>query len=93
MAIYEICLNPSLSYSLRLISHLMTLYLSLSSITGTAIRHCDEHRGWLPPNLFNCTSVTFSKLKALVCSSCLCHHAALTTSVQEYSELCGAQWC
>uniref|UniRef100_A0A671THK9 Cadherin, EGF LAG seven-pass G-type receptor 2 n=1 Tax=Sparus aurata TaxID=8175 RepID=A0A671THK9_SPAAU len=32
---------------------------------GTAIRHCDEHKGWLPPNLFNCTSVSFSKLKAL----------------------------
>ncbi|XP_031423976.1 cadherin EGF LAG seven-pass G-type receptor 2 isoform X2 [Clupea harengus] len=30
---------------------------------GTAIRHCDEHKGWLPPNLFNCTSVTFTKLK------------------------------
>ncbi|XP_061788733.2 cadherin EGF LAG seven-pass G-type receptor 2 isoform X3 [Nerophis lumbriciformis] len=33
---------------------------------GTAIRHCDEHKGWLPPNLFNCTSVTFSQLKALL---------------------------
>ncbi|XP_056129029.1 cadherin EGF LAG seven-pass G-type receptor 2 [Lampris incognitus] len=32
---------------------------------GTAIRHCDEHKGWLPPNLFNCTSITFTKLKAL----------------------------
>ncbi|CAB1418945.1 unnamed protein product [Pleuronectes platessa] len=32
---------------------------------GTAVRHCDEHKGWLPPNLFNCTSVTFSKLKTL----------------------------
>ncbi|KAJ7999095.1 hypothetical protein DPEC_G00211860 [Dallia pectoralis] len=32
---------------------------------GTAIRHCDEHKGWLPPNLFNCTSVTFTNLKAL----------------------------
>uniref|UniRef100_A0A6Q2XJT5 Cadherin, EGF LAG seven-pass G-type receptor 2 n=1 Tax=Esox lucius TaxID=8010 RepID=A0A6Q2XJT5_ESOLU len=32
---------------------------------GTAIRHCDEHKGWLPPNLFNCTSVSFTKLKAL----------------------------
>ncbi|XP_028302604.1 cadherin EGF LAG seven-pass G-type receptor 2 isoform X3 [Gouania willdenowi] len=32
---------------------------------GTAIRHCDEHKGWLPPNLFNCTSVSFSSLKAL----------------------------
>ncbi|XP_059530723.1 cadherin EGF LAG seven-pass G-type receptor 2 isoform X1 [Myotis daubentonii] len=30
---------------------------------GTAVRHCDEHRGWLPPNLFNCTSLTFSELK------------------------------
>ncbi|XP_036387094.1 cadherin EGF LAG seven-pass G-type receptor 2 [Megalops cyprinoides] len=32
---------------------------------GTAIRHCDEHKGWLPPNLFNCTSVTFAKLKTI----------------------------
>uniref|UniRef100_A0AAY4BCD1 Cadherin EGF LAG seven-pass G-type receptor 2 n=1 Tax=Denticeps clupeoides TaxID=299321 RepID=A0AAY4BCD1_9TELE len=32
---------------------------------GTAIRHCDEHKGWLPPNLFNCTSVSFIKLKTL----------------------------
>ncbi|XP_072571150.1 cadherin EGF LAG seven-pass G-type receptor 2 isoform X1 [Paramormyrops kingsleyae] len=31
---------------------------------GTAIRHCDEHQGWLPPDLFNCTSLTFSSLKA-----------------------------
>ncbi|KAM4587776.1 cadherin EGF LAG seven-pass G-type receptor 2 isoform 2-T2 [Odontesthes bonariensis] len=31
---------------------------------GTAIRHCDEHKGWLPPNLFNCTSAAFIKLKA-----------------------------
>ncbi|XP_060765947.1 cadherin EGF LAG seven-pass G-type receptor 2 isoform X2 [Neoarius graeffei] len=33
--------------------------------TGTAIRHCDEHKGWLPPNLFNCTSILFTKLKLL----------------------------
>ena len=39
----------------------------LYSSSGTAIRHCDEHKGWLPPNLFNCTSITFSKLKVLVC--------------------------
>uniref|UniRef100_A0A8B9U227 Cadherin EGF LAG seven-pass G-type receptor 2 n=1 Tax=Anas zonorhyncha TaxID=75864 RepID=A0A8B9U227_9AVES len=26
---------------------------------GTAVRHCDEHKGWLPPNLFNCTSLAF----------------------------------
>uniref|UniRef100_A0A8C8FMX4 Cadherin EGF LAG seven-pass G-type receptor 1a n=1 Tax=Oncorhynchus tshawytscha TaxID=74940 RepID=A0A8C8FMX4_ONCTS len=31
--------------------------------TGTAIRHCSEENGWLPPNLFNCTSITFSQLK------------------------------
>ncbi|XP_069580139.1 cadherin EGF LAG seven-pass G-type receptor 2 [Brachyistius frenatus] len=32
---------------------------------GTAIRHCDEHKGWLPPDLFNCTSFSFSQLKVL----------------------------
>ncbi|XP_051890612.1 cadherin EGF LAG seven-pass G-type receptor 2-like isoform X2 [Pristis pectinata] len=30
---------------------------------GTGIRHCDEHRGWLPPDLFNCTTNTFAELK------------------------------
>uniref|UniRef100_A0A8D2J9S6 Cadherin EGF LAG seven-pass G-type receptor 2 n=1 Tax=Varanus komodoensis TaxID=61221 RepID=A0A8D2J9S6_VARKO len=30
---------------------------------GTAVRHCDEHKGWLAPNLFNCTSLTFAALK------------------------------
>ncbi|KAM9860155.1 cadherin EGF LAG seven-pass G-type receptor 2 [Aulostomus maculatus] len=45
---------------------------------GTAIRHCDEHKGWLPPNLFNCTSVTFSKLKAL--SDRFSHNASLLNS-------------
>ncbi|MFT7804338.1 cadherin EGF LAG seven-pass G-type receptor 2 [Arapaima gigas] len=33
---------------------------------GTAIRHCDEHKGWLPPNIFNCTSLTFAGLKTLL---------------------------
>ncbi|KAF7254507.1 Cadherin EGF LAG seven-pass G-type receptor 2 [Varanus komodoensis] len=32
---------------------------------GTAVRHCDEHKGWLAPNLFNCTSLTFAALKGL----------------------------
>ncbi|XP_072569096.1 cadherin EGF LAG seven-pass G-type receptor 2 [Paramormyrops kingsleyae] len=32
---------------------------------GTAIRHCDEHKGWLSPNLFNCTSLTFASLKTI----------------------------
>uniref|UniRef100_A0A672UKE0 Cadherin EGF LAG seven-pass G-type receptor 2 n=1 Tax=Strigops habroptila TaxID=2489341 RepID=A0A672UKE0_STRHB len=31
---------------------------------GTALRHCDEHRGWLPPNLFNCSSLAFAPLRA-----------------------------
>ncbi|XP_036375616.1 cadherin EGF LAG seven-pass G-type receptor 1 [Megalops cyprinoides] len=29
---------------------------------GTAIRHCSEEKGWLPPELFNCTTATFSEL-------------------------------
>ncbi|KAJ8392025.1 hypothetical protein AAFF_G00083350 [Aldrovandia affinis] len=29
---------------------------------GTAIRHCSEEKGWLPPELFNCTTITFSQL-------------------------------
>ncbi|TRY59254.1 hypothetical protein DNTS_026390, partial [Danionella cerebrum] len=30
---------------------------------GTAVRHCNDEKGWLPPELFNCTSITFSHLK------------------------------
>ncbi|XP_022527058.2 cadherin EGF LAG seven-pass G-type receptor 1 isoform X3 [Astyanax mexicanus] len=32
---------------------------------GTAVRHCSDENGWLPPELFNCTTVTFSHLKKL----------------------------
>uniref|UniRef100_A0AAV2IVZ2 Uncharacterized protein n=1 Tax=Knipowitschia caucasica TaxID=637954 RepID=A0AAV2IVZ2_KNICA len=32
---------------------------------GTAIRHCSDEHGWLAPELFNCTTVTFSHLKKL----------------------------
>uniref|UniRef100_A0A3B3ZJN6 Uncharacterized protein n=1 Tax=Periophthalmus magnuspinnatus TaxID=409849 RepID=A0A3B3ZJN6_9GOBI len=32
---------------------------------GTAIRHCSDEKGWLAPELFNCTTVTFSHLKKL----------------------------
>uniref|UniRef100_A0A7N8YA50 Cadherin EGF LAG seven-pass G-type receptor 1a n=1 Tax=Mastacembelus armatus TaxID=205130 RepID=A0A7N8YA50_9TELE len=32
---------------------------------GTAIRHCSEEKGWLAPELFNCTTITFSHLKKL----------------------------
>uniref|UniRef100_A0A672SFX6 Cadherin EGF LAG seven-pass G-type receptor 1-like n=1 Tax=Sinocyclocheilus grahami TaxID=75366 RepID=A0A672SFX6_SINGR len=31
--------------------------------SGTAIRHCSDDKGWLPPELFDCTSLSFSKLK------------------------------
>ncbi|KAE8623202.1 hypothetical protein XENTR_v10005537 [Xenopus tropicalis] len=33
---------------------------------GTAVRHCDEHRGWLPADLSNCTSSAFITLKGLL---------------------------
>uniref|UniRef100_A0A8C6V1M6 Cadherin EGF LAG seven-pass G-type receptor 1a n=1 Tax=Neogobius melanostomus TaxID=47308 RepID=A0A8C6V1M6_9GOBI len=32
---------------------------------GTAIRHCSDEKGWLVPELFNCTTVTFTHLKKL----------------------------
>uniref|UniRef100_UPI003EBE4DC0 cadherin EGF LAG seven-pass G-type receptor 2 precursor n=1 Tax=Danio rerio TaxID=7955 RepID=UPI003EBE4DC0 len=54
---------------------------------GTAIRHCDEHKGWLSANLFNCTSVSFSKLKTL--SERLVRNASLmdSTNVQQTAAL------
>uniref|UniRef100_A0A670IVL0 Cadherin EGF LAG seven-pass G-type receptor 3 n=1 Tax=Podarcis muralis TaxID=64176 RepID=A0A670IVL0_PODMU len=33
---------------------------------GAAVRHCDEERGWLEPDLFNCTSPAFKELSALL---------------------------
>uniref|UniRef100_A0A803TL74 Cadherin EGF LAG seven-pass G-type receptor 3 n=1 Tax=Anolis carolinensis TaxID=28377 RepID=A0A803TL74_ANOCA len=33
---------------------------------GAAIRQCDEERGWLEPDLFNCTSPAFKELSALL---------------------------
>ncbi|XP_078241394.1 cadherin EGF LAG seven-pass G-type receptor 3 isoform X3 [Pogona vitticeps] len=33
---------------------------------GAAVRHCDEARGWLEPDLFNCTSPAFKELSALL---------------------------
>ncbi|KAK7902003.1 hypothetical protein WMY93_018772 [Mugilogobius chulae] len=32
---------------------------------GTAVRHCNDEHGWLAPEMFNCTSETFSHLKKL----------------------------
>ncbi|XP_034000929.1 cadherin EGF LAG seven-pass G-type receptor 3 isoform X2 [Trematomus bernacchii] len=34
---------------------------------GAAIRHCDAERGWLEPDLYNCTSPPFVELNAAVC--------------------------
>uniref|UniRef100_A0AAR2M2I0 Cadherin EGF LAG seven-pass G-type receptor 1 n=2 Tax=Pygocentrus nattereri TaxID=42514 RepID=A0AAR2M2I0_PYGNA len=31
--------------------------------SGTAVRHCSDENGWLPPELFNCTSHSFAKLR------------------------------
>ncbi|XP_074952154.1 cadherin EGF LAG seven-pass G-type receptor 3 isoform X1 [Phalacrocorax aristotelis] len=33
---------------------------------GAAIRHCDEEKGWLEPDLFNCTSPAFKELSMLL---------------------------
>ncbi|XP_053325600.1 cadherin EGF LAG seven-pass G-type receptor 3 [Spea bombifrons] len=33
---------------------------------GAAVRHCDDVRGWLEPDLFNCTSPAFMELSALL---------------------------
>lgn len=30
------------------------------------MRHCSGEKGWLPPELFNCTTVSFVQLKAMV---------------------------
>ncbi|XP_068955424.1 cadherin EGF LAG seven-pass G-type receptor 1 [Petaurus breviceps papuanus] len=32
---------------------------------GNAIRHCSSEKGWLPPELFNCTTSAFLGLKAM----------------------------
>lgn len=40
-------------------------------VLGAAIRHCDEEKGWLEPDLFNCTSPAFKELSMLVIPSAL----------------------
>ncbi|XP_064362170.1 cadherin EGF LAG seven-pass G-type receptor 1 isoform X6 [Dromaius novaehollandiae] len=32
---------------------------------GNAVRHCNNEKGWLPPELFNCTTTTFVDLKVM----------------------------
>lgn len=34
--------------------------------SGNAVRHCNIEKGWLPPELFNCTTSTFVDLKIMV---------------------------
>lgn len=45
----------------------MALSISNFLLSGAAVRHCDEERGWMEPDLFNCTSPAFKELSALVC--------------------------
>ncbi|XP_060135357.1 cadherin EGF LAG seven-pass G-type receptor 1 isoform X1 [Zootoca vivipara] len=33
--------------------------------TGNAVRHCNSEKGWLPPELFNCTTLAFVDLKTM----------------------------
>lgn len=39
--------------------------------SGAAVRHCDEEKGWLEPDLFNCTSPAFKELSILVMPCCM----------------------
>ncbi|XP_053440843.1 cadherin EGF LAG seven-pass G-type receptor 1 isoform X3 [Nycticebus coucang] len=32
---------------------------------GNAVRHCSSEKGWLPPELFNCTTVSFMDLRVM----------------------------
>ncbi|XP_059581872.1 cadherin EGF LAG seven-pass G-type receptor 1 isoform X4 [Alligator mississippiensis] len=32
---------------------------------GNAVRHCNSEKGWLPPELFNCTTISFVDLKLM----------------------------
>ena len=44
---------------------------------GNAVRHCSGEKGWLPPELFNCTTVSFMDLKAMVGCALGTHGRAL----------------
>lgn len=47
------------------LEHFTTL-LHLLFPSGNAVRHCNIEKGWLPPELFNCTTNTFVDLKVMV---------------------------
>ncbi len=36
-----------------IVLNVLNILIALYLCAGTAIRHCDEHKGWLSPNLFN----------------------------------------
>ncbi|CDQ84684.1 unnamed protein product [Oncorhynchus mykiss] len=57
---------------------------------GTAIRHCNDEKGWLPPELFNCTTVSFTQLMKMVrmldlIHSSLTQRPVLATDVHVHS--------
>lgn len=64
----SVCTSPSnthtnsASFTVCFISYLLCPLL----LTGAAIRHCDIERGWLEPDLYNCTSPPFVDLNAAV---------------------------
>ncbi len=63
----SVCRNFHLFITLLLNG--LSIYILICCLTGTAIRHCSDDKGWFPPELFNCTSLSFSKLKKEVCDS------------------------
>lgn len=68
MDILTYCLMSVLNFSLIYICHDLVKDFLFLLLTGAAIRHCDLERGWLEPDLYNCTSPPFVELNAAVCS-------------------------
>uniref|UniRef100_A0A8C7VY94 Cadherin EGF LAG seven-pass G-type receptor 1a n=1 Tax=Oncorhynchus mykiss TaxID=8022 RepID=A0A8C7VY94_ONCMY len=63
---------------------------------GTAIRHCNDEKGWLPPELFNCTTVSFTQLMKMVrmldlIHSSLTQRPVLATDVHVHSSFTAFQ--
>lgn len=57
-----------LTYDLMSVLNVIVIYMPCPLLrTGAAIRHCDVERGWLEPDLYNCTSPPFVELNAAVC--------------------------
>lgn len=47
-------------------NEIMTVIIVFVCAVGAAIRHCDVDRGWLEPDLYNCTSPAFVELNTAV---------------------------